>query len=495
MISAILAFGGIYLVFRSHAATNNADFNNDGTVNITDLSILASHWNQTGLTQSQGDANGDGAANIIDLSILATQWGTNPGGGGTTQTTNCAPNPHLCGFPDATNTGIQSGVALTQIPSQATSGGGSNGQAAWYADSGNKAVYVVTSGTVGSATTGLELADGWLLVIDASNVTAQNIKIDGAHGQNTGAVTQCSAFAANNNQYNCRPSTNWPFHGVAAPTSSADNFAISYCDIGGSADSAGFDTPTRGNAAVQAINGSPAAAGTTVDHCNIHGFSVGYYPQIEFGNIVISNNYMHGFACWAWNVNGPCTTNQGGSSGWDHLNGIEVGGGPGGSGSSMLVQHNTIIDDGLCCEAGAIEFYNDSGATNNVANLYAVIDHNIVGSGGGRCFNWDTVYSTQQPDHIAWIYNIFTQYHPRLANYSDTNCSPDGIWAAYTIGPVNNSYSCGDYWDNGVYAGSGADGYNGYPGTQYGGPAAMQAVTTCSAPAWTIPGMDLSPPG
>jgi len=79
---ALFAVVGYIVLTESHAATNNADFNNDGTVNILDLSTMATNWSNSGMSPSQGDANGDGTVNILDLSILATQWGTNPNGGG-----------------------------------------------------------------------------------------------------------------------------------------------------------------------------------------------------------------------------------------------------------------------------------------------------------------------------------------------------------------------------------------------------------------------------
>jgi len=48
-----------------------ADFNSDCSVNLSDLSILASYWNQN---SSAADANNDGAVNLSDLSILAQNW-------------------------------------------------------------------------------------------------------------------------------------------------------------------------------------------------------------------------------------------------------------------------------------------------------------------------------------------------------------------------------------------------------------------------------------
>ncbi|HUD03181.1 MAG TPA: glycosyl hydrolase family 28-related protein [Patescibacteria group bacterium] len=72
----IFAAVGSYLLIFSHAATSlSADFNTDGVVNVTDLSILATNWGRTSATHAQGDANSDGTINIYDLSILASQWG------------------------------------------------------------------------------------------------------------------------------------------------------------------------------------------------------------------------------------------------------------------------------------------------------------------------------------------------------------------------------------------------------------------------------------
>ena len=47
------------------------DFNNDGVVDATDLSILLSAWNTN---NQQADINRDGIVNITDLSILLSHW-------------------------------------------------------------------------------------------------------------------------------------------------------------------------------------------------------------------------------------------------------------------------------------------------------------------------------------------------------------------------------------------------------------------------------------
>ena len=54
-------------------AGKTGDLNNDGAVNIFDLSILLSNWSTSNAT---ADLNHDGVVNIFDLSILLSHWGT-----------------------------------------------------------------------------------------------------------------------------------------------------------------------------------------------------------------------------------------------------------------------------------------------------------------------------------------------------------------------------------------------------------------------------------
>lgn len=49
------------------------DIDGNGTVNLTDLSMLLSNWNKTGNLSS--DLDGNGVVNLTDLSILLTNWG------------------------------------------------------------------------------------------------------------------------------------------------------------------------------------------------------------------------------------------------------------------------------------------------------------------------------------------------------------------------------------------------------------------------------------
>jgi hypothetical protein len=89
---------------------NTGDLNNDGVVNITDLSILLSSWNTT---NSTADINKDGTVNILDLSILLSNYGKTYSGGGTT---SCA----LPAYPDSSCTGVPAGTTLTNYSGPTT---------------------------------------------------------------------------------------------------------------------------------------------------------------------------------------------------------------------------------------------------------------------------------------------------------------------------------------------------------------------------------------
>lgn len=55
-----------------------SDINQDGHVNLLDLSILASNYGKSGgaITNTRADINGDGKVDLFDLSALANQYGT-----------------------------------------------------------------------------------------------------------------------------------------------------------------------------------------------------------------------------------------------------------------------------------------------------------------------------------------------------------------------------------------------------------------------------------
>src|SRR5205085_10544496 len=57
----------------------SADGNHDRTVNVLDFNILASNYNTSGKTFSQGNYNYDagGTVNVLDFNILASQYNKN----------------------------------------------------------------------------------------------------------------------------------------------------------------------------------------------------------------------------------------------------------------------------------------------------------------------------------------------------------------------------------------------------------------------------------
>lgn len=59
----------------SGSGANKGDLDSNGTVTLTDLSILLSHWNQNGVPITQGDINASGKVDLTDLSILLSNWG------------------------------------------------------------------------------------------------------------------------------------------------------------------------------------------------------------------------------------------------------------------------------------------------------------------------------------------------------------------------------------------------------------------------------------
>jgi hypothetical protein len=79
---------------------------------------------------------------------------------------NCAATPSQCGYADATNTGVPSGAVLKLVPSQVSSGPG------WHYSAASNEVIVTVAGTVLSS-----LYIPYNLVIDASNVTVENVQV------------------------------------------------------------------------------------------------------------------------------------------------------------------------------------------------------------------------------------------------------------------------------------------------------------------------------
>lgn len=65
---------GLTLSFTITSACSGADFNKDGKVNLTDLSILLFYWNTNASGNPCVDLNKDGTVNLTDFSILLFNW-------------------------------------------------------------------------------------------------------------------------------------------------------------------------------------------------------------------------------------------------------------------------------------------------------------------------------------------------------------------------------------------------------------------------------------
>jgi hypothetical protein len=63
--------------FGAHPA--EGDVNCDGEVNLTDLTVLGSHYGAEGQTWLEGDFTGDGLINLTDLTIMGGQYGETSG--------------------------------------------------------------------------------------------------------------------------------------------------------------------------------------------------------------------------------------------------------------------------------------------------------------------------------------------------------------------------------------------------------------------------------
>jgi hypothetical protein len=116
---------------------------------------------------------------------------------------NCGPDPHLCGFPDATNTGVPAGVTLRSVPGEVSRGPGWTSNAQGDVEvSGNGAVfegysvhgYVDVTGSNATikdnaiSNSGNDInGDGVNLTGNPSNVTIEGNTISspyGSHGEN-----------------------------------------------------------------------------------------------------------------------------------------------------------------------------------------------------------------------------------------------------------------------------------------------------------------------
>ena len=87
---------------------------------------------------------------------------------------NCGPDPHLCGFPDATNTGVPAGMNLVSVPAQASHGPG------WSSDAqGNVTVFGAGAVFAGYSVHGVVTVTGSSATVRDDSIVNSGTDING----------------------------------------------------------------------------------------------------------------------------------------------------------------------------------------------------------------------------------------------------------------------------------------------------------------------------
>ena len=189
------------------------------------------------------------------------------------------------GFPDASTTGVRSGVSLTTV-------------------NGNQ--FVTTSGTAGNPfiVSGLKVVGG-NIVVQANHVVVEDCEVDGS-GTGGSCVGQDSDYPS--------PGT-------------YSDLTVRYCKLYARGGPAGqFDPYNQSapagagpNATYYCNNGAWGGNGIEVHHCNIFGVENAF----NNGDGYFHDNYIHDFAYWNWGADG--THNDGVQTfGWAGLGGLRI---------------------------------------------------------------------------------------------------------------------------------------------------------------------------
>ena len=191
IIAVVLALAGIYVVFKSHAATSTADINSDGVVDVRDLAILAANFRKTGQNFAQGDLNGDGTVDIQDFSLLALNWGLSTGGtggGGSSCASFFTGITTATNFPCPANTGVPAGVTLKVATHSSTACTNCPAGVTWDASHG----YTVPSCT---ATGGSQVVvDGWSFNEQVALRASNGNKLGGGLSEAATKALACVVF-------------------------------------------------------------------------------------------------------------------------------------------------------------------------------------------------------------------------------------------------------------------------------------------------------------
>lgn len=420
------------------------------------------------ITDSPGASNGK----MIQFGADTTTPTPTPG-----QTLNCyatPTTPHLCGFPDATTTGIETGHTLTAVPASGTSAG-----PGWTSSNGELNICAQScSGAKSSTVSDLEVPLNHSASITGSNVVVSNLKIKGQSGRTTPT----------------------DFEGVVV-SASAHGVVIDHCDIAGDAASplSGPASPAggtvnRGDAAIQlAFNSSNGGYGVTVSNCNIHGFHGPIWNRRESAGptqaesqVRITRNYIHAIECWDYVDNQSCPVSipKHGSTQTDHCNlyGQSNASFTAAGNQNVLIDNNTMAMDYQPCATAIVSADSDNGQTNN---LKYVVHHNLLAypGGGDICIapgrSGASPKVAGSPSYVAVTHNHLAGCERPL--YDGPSLKGTGV------GQSPNNIECGNMFDDniGSYATAGfsIDVYAYYDQVAANRPA----VTACGTLPWTIP--------
>lgn len=454
--AAVFAILGAYLLARSYAATSS--YVVEAEYGIFDSSVATCGNDPT--------ASGN---NCITFQSAAA-----------TRTLNCyetPDTPHLCGFPDATNTGIEPGVTLTQVP--ATGAGSGPG---WTSNNGELTICGTScAGAKASEINGIEVPFNKSANIVASNVTVRNIRIKGQNNRTT-------------------PND---FEGIIV-AHMAHQVTIDHCDIAGNAAAplSGATTPyggtvNRGDAGImlQFSASGGGSYGVTISNCNIRGFHGHFWnrweddgPTQQLSQVRITRNYLHGVECWDYVNNRSCEISipQSGSQYTDHCNMYGQSNASGllaGGTQNVFIDNNTFAMDYPPCATAIVSADSDNAQTNN---LNWVVHHNLLAypnADGDLCIAPGRSGAAPQvagaPSYVAITHNRFSGCMRPIYN------GPDLVGTG--VGQSPNNIICGNIFDRniGTYtiAGYSADLHHYLDEVARDRPA----VKPCGTLPWTIP--------
>jgi hypothetical protein len=164
IVAVAVAAIGYFVVHSGRAATLVGDLNNDGVVNILDLSELLSSWGTTNATIAN-NLDKSGPIGIVDLSILLSHWGQAASTPTPTPTPSQTPAPSATPTPSPTPTTTPVSQSCTN-PTWSTSdaeGTESIGSDMWWVNND------AWSGSHGPQTINVCSASSWYAVSNQPN--------------------------------------------------------------------------------------------------------------------------------------------------------------------------------------------------------------------------------------------------------------------------------------------------------------------------------------